>query len=65
MKRDRVPVNISVYRVKDEKLRDDFEGEDPVTPPNEVQALPGNKFTPRIPRVAETYYMAVRAHHPE
>ena len=42
-----------------------YEGEDPVTLPHEVQALAGNKFTPRILKQAGTYLVAVRANHPE
>ena len=34
--------------MKDGKLDEYYEGEDPVALPHEVQALPGNKFTPRI-----------------
>ena len=63
--RDQVPVNVSVYRVIDGKPVEYFEGEDPVALPHEVQALPGNKFTPRILNESGTYYVAVRASHPE
>ena len=65
MDRDQLPVNVSVYRVAGGKLTEYFEGEDPVTLPHEVQALPGNKFTPRILSESGTYYIAVRARHPE
>jgi len=65
MDRDQLPVNVSVYRLADGKLTEYFEGEDPVTLPHEVQALPGNKFTPRILKDSGTYYIAVRARHPE
>ena len=65
MERDQLPVNVSVYRVKDGKPVEYFEGEDPVTLPHEVQALPGNKFTPRTLSEDGTYYIAVRASHPE
>jgi hypothetical protein len=65
MDRDQLPVNISVYRLAGGKLSEYFEGEDPVTLPHEVQALPGNKFTPRILKDSGTYYIAVRARHPE
>jgi hypothetical protein len=65
MERDQVPVNIAVYRVKDGKLGEYYEGEDPVTLPHEVQALPGNKFTPRILKEKGTYYISVHASHPE
>jgi hypothetical protein len=65
MERDQLPVNVSIYREKDGKLAEYFEGEDPVTLPHEVQALPGNKFTPRILRETGTYYVAIHASHPE
>ncbi len=65
MERDQLPVNVSIYRMKDGKLAEFFDGEDPVTLPHEVQALPGNKFTPRILTEAGRYYVAVYASHPE
>lgn len=63
--RDQIPVHVSVHRVNDGKLEEYYEGEDPVSLPHEVQALPGNKFTPRILKQPGTYYIAVRANHPE
>ena len=63
--RDQVPVDVSVHRVVDGKLEEFFQGEDPVTLPHEVQALPGNKFVPRLLEEAGDYYVAVRAAHPE
>jgi len=65
MERDQIPVNVSLYRIVGGQLKEYFEGEDPVTLPHEVQALPGNKFTPRILTEKGTYYIAVRANHPE
>jgi hypothetical protein len=65
MERDQVPVNVALYRVVDGDLQEYYEGEDPVTNPHEVQALPGNKFTPRILKDRGVYYIAVRASHPE
>ena len=65
MERDQIPVNVSLYRIVDGRPKEYFEGEDPVTLPHEVQALPGNKFTPRILTEKGTYYIAVRANHPE
>ncbi|MCW5965968.1 MAG: hypothetical protein KIT83_18155 [Bryobacterales bacterium] len=65
MERDNIPVNIGVYREQAGKLEEFFEGEDPVTLPHEVQALPGNKFTPRLLEEPGAYYVAVRAAHPE
>ena len=61
MERDQTPVDVSIFRVKDGKLAEFYEGEDPVALPHEVQALPGNKFTPRILSEKGTYYVAVRA----
>jgi hypothetical protein len=65
MERDNIPVNLSLYREQGGKLEEYFEGEDPVTLPHEVQALPGNKFVPRLLRQQGVYYIAVRAAHPE
>jgi hypothetical protein len=65
MERDQVPVNVSVYREVSGQLKEYFEGEDPVTLPHEVQALPGNKFTPRMLTEKGAYFIAVRANHPE
>jgi hypothetical protein len=65
MERDQVPVNVSVFRVVDGKLAEFYDGEDPVTLPHEVQALPGNKFTPRILKEKGKYYISVHASHPE
>ena len=65
MERDNIPVNIAVYRVVDGKLTEYYQGEDPVTLPHEVQALPGNKFTPRVLKDKGTYFISVHASHPE
>ncbi len=65
MERDNIPVNVSIYREQSGKLEEFFEGEDPVTLPHEVQALPGNKFTPRLLEKEGVYFVAVRAAHPE
>jgi hypothetical protein len=65
MERDQIPVNVSLYRLVNGQPKEYFEGEDPVTLPHEVQALPGNKFTPRLLTGQGTYYVAVRANHPE
>jgi hypothetical protein len=62
--RDNLPVDVSVFRVEGEKPVLYTEGEDPVSIPHEVQALPGNKYTTRILRDAGTYYVRVMAHHP-
>ncbi|MBI3471773.1 MAG: HEAT repeat domain-containing protein [Candidatus Solibacter usitatus] len=65
MERDNIPVDVSVYRVIDGKPVAFNDGEDPVTLPHEVQALPGNKFTTRILKDPGDYYIRVRAAHPE
>lgn len=65
MERDQIPANVSIYQIVNGALKEYFEGEDPVTLPHEVQALPGNKFTPRTLTANGTYYIAVRANHPE
>ena len=63
--RDDIPADVSLFRVNAGKLEEYTEGQDPVAQPHEVQALPGNKFAPRILRQAGTYYVRVRANHPE
>ena len=65
MERDQIPVDVAIYRLAGGKLEEYFEGEDPVTMPHEVQALPGNKFTPRVLKERGAYYIAVHAGHPE
>ncbi len=65
MERDQVPVNVAIYRESAGKPVEYREGEDPVTLPHEVQALAGNKFTPRILKEPGTYWIAVRANYPE
>ena len=63
--RDDVPVDVGVFRIAGGKPVEFLEGQDPVAQPHEVQALPGNKFAPRVLREKGTYYVRVRAHHPE
>jgi hypothetical protein len=65
MERDQIPVNISIFRIKDGKPVEYLNGADPVTKPHEVQALEGNKFTTRILREPGMYCIAVRSGHPE
>ncbi len=65
MERDQIPVDVRVYRLVNGKIEEYYEGEDPVTLPHEVQALQGNKFTPRILKDKGTYYISVHASHPE
>jgi len=63
--RDDLPVDVSLYRPVDGKLEAYTEGQDPVGAPHEVQALPGNKFAPRVLKDNGLYYVRVRANHPE
>ena len=65
MERDQIPVDVRVYQITNGKPEEYYEGEDPVTLPHEVQALQGNKFTPRILKEKGTYYISVHAAHPE
>jgi hypothetical protein len=65
MDRDDIPADVSLFRVNAGKPEEYTEGQDPVAQPHEVQALPGNKFAPRILKQAGTYYVRVRANHPE
>ncbi|MEO8368913.1 MAG: HEAT repeat domain-containing protein [Candidatus Solibacter sp.] len=65
MDRDDLPADVSVFREAAGKLEEYTEGQDPVAQPHEVQALPGNKFAPRVLRQTGAYYVRVRANHPE
>jgi len=65
MERDQIPCDVRVWRMVNGKLEEYYDGEDPVTLPHEVQALQGNKFTPRVLRASGTYYVSVHAAHPE
>lgn len=65
MDRDDLPVDVAVYRVENGNATPFTDGQDPVALPHEVQALPGNKFAPRILRDAGDYYVRVRANEPE
>jgi hypothetical protein len=62
--RDNIPVDVSLHRVVAGKLQEFSAGEDPVTIPHEVQALPGNKFTTRLLTEPGTYYVRVQLTHP-
>ncbi|HEU0122696.1 MAG TPA: HEAT repeat domain-containing protein [Bryobacteraceae bacterium] len=62
--RDNIPVDVSVHRESGGQLKEYSEGEDPVTIPHEVQALPGNKFTTRLLREPGNYYIRVKLTHP-
>ncbi len=62
MERDNIPVDVSIFRVENGEAKAYDRGADPVTPPHEVQALPGNKFTTRI-LTKGAYYVRVDANH--
>ena len=65
MDRDDLPVDVSVFEWHAGKLEEYLKGQDPVSPVHEVQALPGNKFAPRVLDQPGEYYVRVRANHPE
>jgi hypothetical protein len=65
MDRDDLPADVSVFREQSGKMVEFLEGQDPPSAPHEVQALPGNKFTPRLLKDGGVYYVRVRANHPE
>jgi len=65
MDRDDLPVDVAVFQMHGGKLEEYLKGQDPVSPVHEVQALPGNKFAPRVLDQAGEYYVRVRANHPE
>ena len=65
MDRDDLPVDVAIYRVENDNLTPFTDGQDPVALPHEVQALPGNKFAPRILSDRGDYYVRVRANDPE
>ena len=62
LERDNIPVDVSVFTVENGEAKSYERGADPVTPPHEVQALPGNKFTTRV-ITRGTYYVRVDANH--
>lgn len=62
LERDNLPVDVSIYRVENGEAKPFEDGVDPVSPPHEVQALPGNKFTTRM-ITRGTYYVRVDANH--
>ncbi|HEX4948407.1 MAG TPA: HEAT repeat domain-containing protein, partial [Blastocatellia bacterium] len=63
LERDNIPVNVEVFTIENNQAKPYEKGADPVTPPHEVQALPGNKFTTRV-LTKGTYYVKVEARHP-
>ena len=62
LERDNIPVDVSVFTVESGEAKSYERGGDPVTPPHEVQALAGNKFTTRI-ITRGSYYVRVDANH--
>ncbi|MBK9708484.1 MAG: hypothetical protein IPO77_16215 [Acidobacteria bacterium] len=62
LERDNIPVDVSIFTISGNEIRPYERGADPVTPPHEVQALPGNKFTTRI-LTKGTYFVRVDANH--
>lgn len=60
--RDNLPVDVSIFKVVGGEARAYEEGMDPVSPPHEIQALPGNKFTVRTITRGE-YFVRVDANH--
>lgn len=63
LEQDNIPVDISIYRIEQGEAKVYERGADPVSPPHEVQALPGNKFTTRVVSRG-TFYVRVDANHP-
>jgi hypothetical protein len=62
LERDNIPVDVSIFTEENGEAKAYERGSDPVTPPHEVQALPGNKFTTRV-ITNGTYYLRVDANH--
>ncbi|MEP7336614.1 MAG: HEAT repeat domain-containing protein, partial [Acidobacteriota bacterium] len=60
--RDNLPLDVSIFKVESGETKPYEEGIDPVSPPHEVQALPGNKFTTRLITRGE-YFVRVDANH--
>jgi hypothetical protein len=65
MDRDGVPADVSVFKQVQGKIVEFNDSRDPVTLPHEVQALPGNAFTTRVFQDPGSYFVRVRASHPE
>jgi hypothetical protein len=61
--RDQIACDISIFRKDGTLLEPVLEGSDPVTPPHEIQSLPGNKYTTRVLSPGR-YLVRVTAHHP-
>ncbi len=62
LERDNIPVDVSIFTIENGEAKNFDRGADPVTPPHEVQALAGNKFTTRV-ITRGTYYVRVDANH--
>lgn len=62
LERDNLPVDVAVFTVENNATKAYERGLDPVSPPHEVQAAPGNKFTTRV-LTKGTYYVRVDANH--
>lgn len=63
LERDNIPVDVSIFTIEKNEAKPYERGADPVTPPHEVQSLPGNKFTTRV-LTKGVYYVRVEARHP-
>ena len=63
LERDNIPVDVSIYTIQGGEAKVYQRGSDPVSPPHEVQALPGNKFTTRL-ITRGVYYVRIDANHP-
>ncbi|MFN0085133.1 MAG: hypothetical protein ACKVX9_07075 [Blastocatellia bacterium] len=63
LERDNIPVDVSIFVIENNQAKPYERGADPVTPPHEVQSLPGNKFTTRV-LTKGVYYARVEARHP-
>ena len=63
LERDNIPADVAVFTIERNEAKPYERGADPVTPPHEVQALPGNKFTTRV-LTKGVYYVRVEARHP-
>jgi HEAT repeat protein len=62
VERDNIPADVSVFTIENGEAKSYERGNDPVSPPHEVQVAPGNKFTTRI-ITRGTYYLRVDANH--
>jgi hypothetical protein len=65
MDRDGLPADVAVFKQVAGRIQEFNDSRDPVTLPHEVQALSGNAFTTRVFQHPGTYFVRVRASHPE